>query len=107
MAEYRKEGTYERPILTMNGIAMLLLLLALVAAEAAGLVTMRGGFVRIGAFLGVAIVFVAAGFYMLQPNEAAVITLFGSYLGTDRTPGLRWTLPWNMRRKLSVRARNH
>jgi regulator of protease activity HflC (stomatin/prohibitin superfamily) len=107
MAEYRKEGTYERPILTMNGIAMLLLLLALVAAEAAGLVTMRGGFARIAVFLGIAIVFVAAGFYMLQPNEAAVITLFGSYLGTDRKPGLRWTLPWNMRRKLSVRARNH
>ncbi|HET6264880.1 MAG TPA: SPFH domain-containing protein [Usitatibacter sp.] len=107
MAEYRKEGTYERPIVTMNGIAMLLLMLGLIAAEAAGIVTMRGGFARFAVFLGIAIVFVAAGFYMLQPNQAAVVTLFGSYLGTDRRPGLRWTLPWNMRRKLSVRARNH
>ncbi|WP_428835061.1 SPFH domain-containing protein [Sphingomonas endophytica] len=51
-------------------------------------------------------VFVAAGFYMLQPNQAAAITLFGSYAGTDRTPGLRWTLPWLLRRKVSVRANN-
>ncbi len=45
---------------------------------------------------------------MLQPNEAGVLTLFGDYLGTERKPGLRWTWPWNMRRKrVSVRARNH
>ena len=36
-----------------------------------------------------------------------MLTLFGDYLGTDRKAGLRWTLPWNMRRKVSVRARNH
>ena len=107
MSEYRKEGNFERPILTMNGIAMLLLLLAMIAALAVGIVTMHAAFVRIAIGLAVAIVFVAAGFYMLQPNEAAVVTLFGSYLGTDRTPGLRWTLPWNARRRLSVRARNH
>src|SRR4029079_13565324 len=98
---------FERPILTMNGIAMLLVLLAMIAAEVFGVVTMRAGFARLALFLGVAIVFVAAGFYMLQPNQAVVVTLFGSYLGTDRKAGLRWTLPWNMRRRISVRARNH
>ena len=46
------------------------------------------------------------GFYMLQPNQAAAITLFGSYKGTDRTAGLRWVLPWLGRKKLSVRANN-
>src|SRR3954469_13991960 len=107
MNEYRRQGNFERPILTLNGIAMLLLLLAMIAAEAIGVAMMHGAFARIAIFLGVAIVFVAAGFYMLQPNEAAVITLFGSYLGTDRAPGLRWTLPWNTRRRLSLRARNH
>ena len=107
MNEYRREGNFERPILTMNGIAMLMVLLAMIAAEAFGVVTLRGGFVRVAPFLGIAIIFVAAGFYMLQPNQVAVLTLFGSYLGTDRKSGLRWTLPWNMRRRLSVRARNH
>ena len=31
-----------------------------------------------------------AGMYMLQPNEAAILTLFGQYVGTDRHEGLRW-----------------
>ena len=50
--------------------------------------------------------FLAAGFYMLQPNQAAAITLFGSYQGTDRTAGLRWVLPWLIRRRISLRANN-
>ncbi|WP_413071733.1 SPFH domain-containing protein [Sphingomonas sp. 1P08PE] len=51
-------------------------------------------------------VFIACGFYMLQPNQAAAITLFGAYRGTDRTAGLRWVLPWLIRRVISVRANN-
>ncbi len=46
------------------------------------------------------------GFYSLQPNEAAAITLFGNYKGTDRTPGLRWVLPWYTKKKISLRVRN-
>jgi len=51
-------------------------------------------------------ILVLPGFYMLQPNQAAAITLFGEYRGTDRTTGLRWVLPWLARRKVSVRANN-
>ena len=51
-------------------------------------------------------VFIVPGFYMLQPNQAAAITLFGSYRGTDRVSGLRWVLPWMIRRRISVRANN-
>src|SRR6476661_3622843 len=46
------------------------------------------------------------GFYMLQPNQAAAITLFGSYKGTDRATGLRWIWPWMAKKKISVRANN-
>jgi regulator of protease activity HflC (stomatin/prohibitin superfamily) len=46
------------------------------------------------------------GFYSMQPNEAYVLTLFGSYVGTDRTTGLRWVLPWYGRKKISLRVRN-
>ena len=46
------------------------------------------------------------GFYMLQPNEAVAITLFGAYKGTDRRTGLRWVPFWYGRRKISVRVRN-
>ena len=43
---------------------------------------------------------------MIQPNQAAVITLFGEYRGSERTEGLRWVWPWMMRNKISARAHN-
>jgi len=49
---------------------------------------------------------VSIGFYMIQPNQAAVLSLFGAYSGTDRTEGLRWVWPWMGKRKVSVRANN-
>jgi regulator of protease activity HflC (stomatin/prohibitin superfamily) len=52
------------------------------------------------------VVLVSIGFYMLQPNQAAAITLFGDYRGTDRTTGLRWVWPWMMRPKISTRVHN-
>ncbi|MEO5694014.1 MAG: SPFH domain-containing protein [Usitatibacter sp.] len=107
MADYRTEGTYEKSILTMNGIAMLLLLLGLLALAIAGMAVGRQAFVIPGIAILFAIVFIAGGFFMLQPNEAGVLLLFGDYLGTERRPGLRWTLPWNTRSRVSVRARNH
>ncbi|WP_417322081.1 SPFH domain-containing protein [Erythrobacter aureus] len=50
--------------------------------------------------------FLSVGFFMIQPNQATVITLFGEYRGTERREGLRWVWPWMMRTKLSVRAHN-
>ena len=47
-----------------------------------------------------------AGLYMLQPREAAILTLFGEYRGTDRSEGLRWANPLYAKRKISLRARN-
>ena len=107
MNAYRKEGTHEQSYTTANGILMLLLLIGMGIALVAGLFTLRHAFVVPAIGLALAMAFIAGGFFMLQPNEAGVISLFGDYLGTDRTPGLRWTLPWNGRKRLSVRARNH
>ena len=49
---------------------------------------------------------ILCGFYLINPNEAAAIQLFGSYKGTDRESGLRWVLPWLTRKKIAVRANN-
>ncbi|PKP86939.1 MAG: hypothetical protein CVT78_07190 [Alphaproteobacteria bacterium HGW-Alphaproteobacteria-17] len=49
---------------------------------------------------------ILCGFYLINPNEAAAIQLFGSYKGTDRETGLRWVLPWLTRKKIAVRANN-
>jgi hypothetical protein len=51
-------------------------------------------------------VLVLAGLYMLQPNEAAILLLFGEYKGTDRREGLRWANPFFKKQKISLRARN-
>jgi regulator of protease activity HflC (stomatin/prohibitin superfamily) len=47
-----------------------------------------------------------SGFYMIQPNQAAAVMLFGAYRGSDRTEGLRWVWPWMTRTKISVRSNN-
>jgi hypothetical protein len=104
MTEYRKEGIFEKPLTTMNGIAMVFLLIILIALLVFTVAVLRNPIIIVVVALSIA--FVAPGFFMLQPNEAAVITLFGDYLGTERQPGLRWTLPWNIRKRVSVRARN-
>jgi len=53
-----------------------------------------------------AAVWCLAGLYMLQPNQAALLLLFGSYRGSDRSEGLRWANPFYVKKKVSVRARN-
>ena len=47
-----------------------------------------------------------SGFFALQPNEAAVLILFGAYRGTVRDSGFFWTNPFNKKVKISLRARN-
>ena len=47
-----------------------------------------------------------AGFFMVHPNQAKVMTLFGSYVGTEKRNGLRWTIPFYMRKTVSLRIRN-
>jgi regulator of protease activity HflC (stomatin/prohibitin superfamily) len=56
--------------------------------------------------LAVVAFIMAGGFFTLQPNEAAVLILFGSYKGTVRDSGFFWTNPFNKRNRISLRARN-
>jgi len=104
-------ATSERRASTYSGYAMLLLLLAAILADIFGIQRLgmesdvgTGIVIVIAATL--VFILVMPGFYMLQPNQAAAITLFGSYAGTDRTTGLRWTWPWLAKKKVSVRANN-
>lgn len=56
--------------------------------------------------LTVAFPVVTAGFYMIQPNQSAVLTLFGDYRGSDSNPGLRFANPLYTKKKVSLRVRN-
>ncbi len=102
----------ETAALTQNGFAMLFVSLALIGlavwAFIAGVTPDEpsGLFILIAILAALAGLLIMAGFYMINPNEAAAIQLFGAYKGTDRTEGLRWVLPWLSRKKIEVRATN-
>jgi len=102
--------TQERQAASMNGGMMLMVLLLLVLSGiflVGSLAGSENGLYGVAvAINAVAFVLVAGGFYTLQPNEAAALTLFDNYKGTDRIAGLRWVLPWYRRRKISLRVRN-
>ena len=99
----------ERPALTFNGYVMLLVLLLSIAAGllGAGLAESRpgAGILVLAASLLVFLL-VIPGFYLLQPNQAAALLMFGAYKGTDRAAGLRWRWPWLTRTRISTRVHN-
>ena len=104
-------ATSERPVSTASGYAMLVILLLTVLADAYAISTLPIGpevWPNVTILIVATFVFILVmpGFYMLQPNQAVAITLFGEYRGTDRNTGLRWTWPWMSKKKISVRANN-
>ena len=46
------------------------------------------------------------GVYILQPNQSALMMLFGAYRGTDYSTGLRWANPFLNKKKVALRLRN-
>ena len=57
--------------------------------------------------VGIAFVsFLTAGLFMVNPNEAKVLQLFGAYKGTAKLQGLRWANPFLSKKKVSLRVRN-
>jgi regulator of protease activity HflC (stomatin/prohibitin superfamily) len=101
--------TAERPLRSANGYLAAALGLVLILGTAASFGAAPGGglaAIVLRMLLVATGVFVLAGLYMLQPREAAILTLFGEYRGTDRSEGLRWANPLYAKRKISLRARN-
>ena len=105
----------ERSAWSTTGYLMLLLFLALLAFTVWHVVGFAArepadseilGFLVTTGLSVLALILISSGFYMLQPNTAAAITLFGSYRGTDRHAGLRWVWPWMGKTKISARANN-
>ena len=102
----------ERSGSAYNGYTMLVLLLAFLVVPAlyfmAGLGKALGPVIGLPVLIGGALGFVliSVGFFMIQPNQAVVITLFGEYRGTVRKEGLQWIWPWMGKKKVSVRAHN-
>ena len=101
-----KENSYR----SLPGIPVLLLVMAAMLVGAwlfLSSVGQGGGLGLIaGMIIGAAAFFVLVGLYKVEPNQAAVLNLFGKYVGTVKDGGLRWNNPFYGKRKVSLRVRN-
>src|SRR5262245_38635831 len=96
----------EYAALTSSGYLMLIAFLVVIAVAVIAIASQGRAGPAIAVLCVLVLLLIAKGFYMLQPNQAAAITLFGTYKGTDRAHGLRWVWPWMGKTKLSTRANN-
>ena len=100
----------ENPIRSASGIPMLLGLLAILGFGAYLIYTgANAGSVAwavLGSLVLVVGFFCLFGLYMVEPNQAAVVSLFGKYVGTVKENGLRWNNPFYSKKKVSQRVRN-
>ena len=97
----------ENPIRSLPGIPMLIALLA--AAAGAGWAfanAVQALPLAAAAVVALAALFCLTGLYMIEPNQAAVLSLFGKYVGTVKESGLRWNNPFFSKKKVSLRVRN-
>ncbi len=90
------------PLLILLPVALLLNIAAIIWLAAHGMPWAAVA----AAFVALCIIVLHFGFFMVDPNEARVIQLFGAYVGTARDAGLRWANPFYTKRKVSVRIRN-
>lgn len=102
----------ETPGSSFSGYLMLLVILALTVVLVVRVMNVPDSgmsllmYIGTLGILGMVLFLSTMGFFMIQPNQAAVLTLFGEYRGTERREGLRWVWPWIMRKKISARAHN-
>ena len=98
---------------TLRSAAGIPMLLALLVALLFGAYLIFNGvrseapmWVVAGLLVEVVAFFCCFGLYMVEPNQAAVVSLFGKYVGTVKENGLRWNNPFYTKRKVSQRVRN-
>lgn len=91
---------------TGSGYVLLVMLLVAQLGAVAGVIFLPP-ILKILAIVIAIVVFVCWwGFYLVNPNQGKVLQLFGRYVGTDRTNGLRWANPFYSKQSVSLRVRN-
>ena len=92
------------------GMFMLLLLPALLILSVWLLIHGAHGaslFQVLGAALAIVVLAISlGGFFVVEPNQSAVLMLFGNYRGSERRPGLWWTNPFMTKKRVTMRVRN-
>lgn len=95
--------TQEKITIPANGYLMLFVIFALLFGSIAGIYITKSPWFII---LLVLVIFMSAGFVMVQPNGSRVLLLFGKYIGTIKRNGFYWVNPFFTKKKISLRASN-
>jgi regulator of protease activity HflC (stomatin/prohibitin superfamily) len=103
--------TNERPTTAMGGALGLTVCVLLAAATIYSIVAAVGQdrpilLLITSAPLGFLSVLAGVGLFTVQPNQAVVLILFGTYVGSVRESGWWWTNPFNTRKRISLRVRS-
>jgi hypothetical protein len=103
-----QKSIQEREVTTLPGMLMVLLLLVFTAATAWWLIVSLTNLLNpIPAIVVLAfLLFLWAGFFIVQPNQTAVLQFFGKFVGVERNSGLRWANPLYTKKQVTLRVRN-
>lgn len=93
----------EKSFYPLSGYVMLLVVMVLILMGSVGVAFARN--FHLFWFLGIGL-FMALGFFYVNPNDSVVLVLFGDYKGTVKQNGFYWVNPFFSRKKISLRARN-
>ncbi len=97
----------EREAYRMNGFVVLVALIVVAAALVLFGMTRDEAFFIVSVVVAAVILFLpASGFAIVNPNEAKVVQFFGRYIGTIKTAGFTWTVPFTDKNRISLRVRN-
>lgn len=97
----------EKQAATANGYFALVVLFFLQIATVLSIAFLPPVVPKLLAILAAVVVFICwFGFFMVAPNQGRVLQLFGKYVGSEMTEGLRWANPLYMKSKVSLRVRN-
>ena len=100
----------EIPRTAVSGVLVLLVLAAAHVADVAllvfAIVNGSAWTIVLVTVLFIALIFLNFGVFIVNPNEARVLQLFGRYVGTVSDHGLRWANPLYSKRAISLRVRN-
>jgi len=100
----------EREIKATPGLVLFLLVLAGLVGSAYQFIQAAkfeaGGSLALWGIGWLVLVLLLPGFFLVNPNDAKVITLLGRYTGSVKQPGFWWVNPFTVKRKISLKVRN-
>jgi regulator of protease activity HflC (stomatin/prohibitin superfamily) len=102
----QRAASREIPFRPIAASLMLLFLFLVLGGGIYGFTTETGIGIAAGVAAIVCLGFTAPGFFVVDPNRARVLVLFGTYRGTVRQPGFYWTSPFTIKTRVSLRDHN-